>query len=475
MLGRLLLIQAVCVLCSTAVRNEVQDRTKKDEKQQNLVRVHKCCERFEVMVDQHCVDVNETHTGLWSPMFTGEDGQSNLQLSGFKLVIGIPHCQRQLWPIYHYQDSPDRLVLLQNGVLRHYVSHPDSITVWENDLLQKHHNKDGDTLWYFDYKQGTYCMDRGVLDGKELELAIVCDPEKEAENWDYTDFIMCRIVNPVCHGLAIVCYIIIAIVYFVIPQLRDLVGNILTSISLCLITSQAADSVRIFTEFSSHVSFLVADIVMYVSLMAAFFWLNSLGYYIWKTFRSRNVFLRVTDGRKYCYYSCYAWSMTLTMACIALFAHFMLDTTNLKEAPSPPHHKTIGWLGKAVFFTPVAFTVVVNIFFYLTTGHVINQMSTYGRIHHKMKYSFELFVKLFLTMVISWLLLLLSWLHYPLILYIHIVVNAFVAILILYICILGQRRVMFLLKQYCCCCQEAESVDTVEWGEEMSSINTANY
>jgi len=24
---------------------------------------------------------------------------------------------------------------------------------------------------------------------------------------------------------------------------------------------------------------------MYVSLMAAFFWLNSLGYYIWKTFR----------------------------------------------------------------------------------------------------------------------------------------------------------------------------------------------
>jgi hypothetical protein len=45
-----------------------------------------------------------------------------------------------------------------------------------------------------------------------------------------------------------------------------------------------------------------------------------------------------------------------------------------------------GWLGKAVFFTPVAFTVLVDIIFYLTTGHAISQMSTYGRIHHKMKY-----------------------------------------------------------------------------------------
>lgn len=30
---------------------------------------------------------------------------------------------------------------------------------------------------------------------------------------------------------------------------------------------------------------MVADIILYVSLLAAFFWLNSLGYYIWRTFR----------------------------------------------------------------------------------------------------------------------------------------------------------------------------------------------
>lgn len=57
---------------------------------------------------------------------------------------------------------------------------------------------------------------------------------------------------------------------------------------MCLIVSQAANLVRIFTEFSSHVSFMVADIVLYVALLGAFFWLNSLGYYIWRTFRYVN-------------------------------------------------------------------------------------------------------------------------------------------------------------------------------------------
>lgn len=93
---------------------------------------------------------------------------------------------------------------------------------------------------------------------REAQIAIVCFPDIGAGKTDFTHHLMQRILNPICRGLAIICYLIIAVVYFVMPQLRDLVGNILTSISLCLITSQAADLVRIFTEFTSHVSFLVA-------------------------------------------------------------------------------------------------------------------------------------------------------------------------------------------------------------------------
>lgn len=179
--------------------------------------------------------------------------------------------------------------------------------------------------------------------------------------------------------------LIIAIIYFVLPTLRDLVGNIVTTITICLIVSQAADLVRIFTEFSSHVSFLVADTILYVSLLGAFFWLNSMGYYIWKTFRSRNVFLRVTDGRKYCWYSGYAWGTTILLSVLAVFAHYYLDTGTIKKQYLFEDQDTIGWLGMAVFFTPIAFTVIVNLFFYVTTLKVMNRINSYGRIHNKLK------------------------------------------------------------------------------------------
>lgn len=41
------------------------------------------------------------------------------------------------------------------------------------------------------------------------------------------------------------------------PTLRDLVGNIVTTISICLIVSQAADMVRLLTAFTSHISLII--------------------------------------------------------------------------------------------------------------------------------------------------------------------------------------------------------------------------
>ena len=95
---------------------------------------------------------------------------------------------------------------------------------------------------------------------RETQIAIVCVTDIAADKTDCTHHLMQCILNPICHGLAIICYLTVALVYFVMPQLRDLVGSILTTICLCLITSQAADLGRIFTEFTSHVSFLVAGV-----------------------------------------------------------------------------------------------------------------------------------------------------------------------------------------------------------------------
>lgn len=159
------------------------------------------------------------------------------------------------------------------------------------------------------------------------------------------------------------------------------------------------------------------------------------------------------------------------MGAMAIFAHFVLDTNKptIIGTPSAPQ-ETIGWLGVAVFFTPVAFTIIINIWFVITTMRSIERMNTYGRIHHKMKYSFRMFVFLFAIMGVTWLFTLLSWIRYELV-YCYIVVNLLQAGLILYVCVFGQRRVTFLLKRTCNCCSPGETSQGLDWGEEMTAMN----
>lgn len=286
----------------------------------------------------------------------------------------------------------DYLFLFPDGRLGHYIKNhrvadegiDEDEEIEEILELLTHRTRE---FLYNDFEQGNYCLEKAVHSNNtrdSWQFAFVCSP-KRILSWTDTDFLLRKVLNPLFHGLSMVILLIIAIIYFVLPTLRDLVGNIVTTITICLIVSQAADLVRIFTEFSNHVSFMVADTVLYVSLLGAFFWLNSMGYYIWKTFRSRNVFLRVTDGRKYCWYSGYAWGMTILLSVLAVFAHYYLDTGTVKKQYLFEDQETIGWLGMAVFFTPIAFTVIINLFFYVTTLKVMNRINSYGRIHNKLR------------------------------------------------------------------------------------------
>lgn len=59
-------------------------------------------------------------------------------------------------------------------------------------------------------------------------------------------------------------------------------------------------------------------------------------------FRSRNVYLRITDGKKYCYYSLYAWSSTLGIGILAVTAHFMMDYPNVAQLKYDHEQEAIG-------------------------------------------------------------------------------------------------------------------------------------
>ncbi|KAK9497818.1 hypothetical protein O3M35_003737 [Rhynocoris fuscipes] len=425
--------------------------------------VEKCCESYEILVDNSCKFTNETDEQSWKPVFFGNGPHPE----SYKLEIGIPVClRRQKWPIYH--NGTDRLVMLSDGTLRHYIIHDPEIP--DYDL-------DEETLFY-EYKQGFYCMDKKVdsKTGVVLKLAIVCVPKVNG-GWNDLEWRMRNIVDPALHCISIAAFISVSIVHFVLPQLRDMVGNIMTTVCICLTVSQAADIVTIFTELNSPLSYITADVVMFMSVLSAFLWLTSLGFYIWKTFRSRNVFLRITDGRKYCYYSYGIWTATAIISLTAIFAHFMLDipsTLSIKSSQGT----AVGWLGVAVFFLPIACCIFLIIYFYLSTLQIMNNMASCGRIHHKLKYCFEMFVKTAVILIIGWISFVISWIPYNSLFYIHIFINGLQGPLIFYICVISQRRIRYLLRRVCCsekcicsCCRPDRTNDGPEWGEEMMAMN----
>ncbi|XP_071563287.1 probable G-protein coupled receptor Mth-like 5 [Temnothorax nylanderi] len=456
------------------------------------VNIGKCCEPEELLVDDRCTPLAETNETKWRPEFVRERDDAAQRRTGFvepryELKIGRPRCDsdEHQWHVYYYPSGPDRLAILPSGVLRHYIvdlakSMDENRGVYGVAMLNNLDDDDDDdddgetrATIHYDYPFGHYCADKVVLSGDRLvaTYAMLCVPDV-AVRWTDTNYLMRHAIDPAFHAVSMACYLIVAVVYFVLPQLRDLVGNIITSMSLCLMVNQCASTVRIFTEFGNHVSFLVADTVMYVFLMAAFFWLGALGYYVWNTFKSRNVFLRVTDGRKYCYYSSWVWCITVCIAGTAIFAHFALETNKPTVGGATyPAQETVGWLGLSVMFMCIAFTIIVDLCLILTTANRIKRMSTYGRIHHKMKYSFRMFVYLYAIMSTGWLSLLLSQFKYDALIYSHIVVNLLQALLVLYVCVFGQRRVTFLLGKTCNCCDSGDNTEGLDWGEEMTAIN----
>lgn len=164
------------------------------------------------------------------------------------------------------------------------------------------------------------------------------------------------------------------------------------------------------------------------------------------------------------------------MTGIAIFAHLFLEAgqtaTTTKKHSLLADPEPLGPLTTGIFFTPIAFVIIVNTIFYVTTSKIISRMNTYGRIHHKLRANFVMFSLMFLVMTISWLFLVLSWTDYDGLIYAHILVNGLQAPLLLYICVLRQKHVMFLLKKSCCYNEPPSAAD---WGDEMTYMNTADY
>lgn len=269
----------IVVVVGSLGKNHPRTVTASTDGKTNLISVAKCCEPKELLVDDTCTPLTETNETEWLPEFVEEKvngiSRSRPVKLNFQLKIGRPKCQsnEHQWNVYHYRTGEDRLAILTTGVLRHYTTDltkrmNENRGVYGFDPTELMNEDDLDTISiHYDYSFGHYCTDKAILSRDRLvaTYAMICVPDVVV-TWADTNYLMRHAIDPAFHAISIASYLVVAVVYFVLPQLRDLVGNMITSMTLCLIAGQCASMVRIFTEFGNHISFMVAGTISKINV-----------------------------------------------------------------------------------------------------------------------------------------------------------------------------------------------------------------
>ncbi|OQR72960.1 hypothetical protein BIW11_10047 [Tropilaelaps mercedesae] len=184
-------------------------------------------------------------------------------------------------------------------------------------------------------------------------------------------------------GVSIACLILHLAVFFLLPEMRNLSGKNLACLSMSLliayisfIAGQVDDSV------SGTSSCRAIALVTYSAFLAAFFWMNSMAFDVWRTLRLATRELRVTTGpqwKRFIFYSIYSWGMTAFIVGLSVVLEH--DSDVLPPEYRPAFGKYSCWFGhrKALlifFVAPTGCIMLLNALFFLLTALMIISSSS---------------------------------------------------------------------------------------------------
>lgn len=356
----------------------------------NVTCVRKCCPEGQI----HSAGVNclpaEDEAQLWKPNFVNTDLTSATPSGNVTMLYGWPHCF--LYQADPSQNENDGFYLLENGELFSPAS---------ND-------RDPPTK---------YCVDNFVAadtDNMIVMKALICitDVEIDAEpvctNAKQTMYPVLLLVSTVFLGITL-------FIYLSVPDLRGrLHGHCLISLTFAFFVAFLLTSISYLTttQLSSGVCTTIA-FFKHLSLLAAFFWLNVMCYDIWRTLRRTRT---ATAGRRFLWYSLYAWGSALVIALVAA----VLQQQPLSSGIITPNFDNMFcwftdkkriWI---YFYSWVSLVLATNIVFFALVMVILIKGQRNSMLRRSREMNRErmwLYVKLFLVMGVTWIAEVVSYQH----------------------------------------------------------------
>ncbi|XP_047532984.1 G-protein coupled receptor Mth-like isoform X4 [Vanessa atalanta] len=341
-----------------------------------------------------------------------------------------------------YIEDRDKWFIQEDGQL--YIEVPTSIPPWILRGPEK------------------YCVDTFIFeDDKGARTtsfdALVCfATEKDKENY---------VLSSTCMLISCVFFLATVAVYGWLPELRNLHGRVLMAYLLCLFVGFICMStMQILLKINdiSKSSCVALSIMIYFSLLAAFFWLNVMCFDIWWTFSgNRGMSMeKMSLQAKFYAYSIYAFGIPTALTIIVV----ALEFSGLPPHPLLPslRHHGCFFSGKSKLFYlygPIVILCFANIVFFVLTAVKIAQIKKQISVlkhresakhdgQNKEKQRLLLYIKLFIVMGINWLLEVVSAI-YPNADHIFRFIDAYNVLigLIIFIIFVCKRKIIGLLKK----------------------------
>lgn len=215
-------------------------------------------------------------------------------------------------------------------------------------------------------------------------------------------------------GLSILCLVAHLSVFSAVDELRNLSGMNLASYCVALMIAYISFILSDFAASGSTKLCLANAIIMYYFFLAAFFWMTTIAFDVWRALRVATSELRISSGKqwkKFVVYSCWSWLMP---ACVVLTSVLvdMSPKGGLIDDRYRPHFGSGSacWFGRGpallVFFgLPLCAIMSLNFVFFGCSACMIyssQSMTVYSAGTDTLK-NFKLFLRLAVIMGLTWI------------------------------------------------------------------------
>uniref|UniRef100_A0A224XDM6 Putative g-protein coupled receptor mth2 n=1 Tax=Panstrongylus lignarius TaxID=156445 RepID=A0A224XDM6_9HEMI len=296
-----------------------------------------------------------------------------------------------------------------------------------------------------------FCI--GVDATTKKKTALVCFDEDSS----YSEKIGYMKIYSVCLLISDLFLVITLAVYIAFPTLRDLQGKSLMAFTACLCLGYFLLAVMQLEYFGFNVPTgfcLLMGFILYYMLMSAFFWLSIISFNIWK---SASWQITWSDSQLQIVYIAIGFGSPAIFLIAAILAHHT-PGTHIK----PDFSKSCWFSGKsetwAYFYGPIGILLCSNIvFFTLTVIRLWNDYkdSNPGTRIQVLRFKCLLYLKVFLTMGLSWIFEIGSYIFELDIWYATDIINCLQGVIIFIVMVATRRRVIRLMASsgwfgYCC-------------------------